>query len=66
MKIELVKLPPRAMQIAKLVIGGHSNAEIGKILAIKERTVKDYMGRVMLACQVESRYELIAKYGRGA
>lgn len=64
MSIELVKLPPRAMQIAKLIIGGHSNAEIAKVLAIKERTVKDYLTRIFLATQCESRYEMIYKYGR--
>jgi DNA-binding NarL/FixJ family response regulator len=53
-------LTPRELAVARLALGGRSNADIAAELQISESTVKNHMSRVLAKCGVRSRTQLIA------
>lgn len=55
-----MKMSSREVQIARLVVQGHTNKEIGFRLRLAEGTVKVYLYRLYAKMQLSSRYELIA------
>lgn len=54
-------LTTREQEIARLVVDGRSNDEIGAALAIATKTVEGHLGRVFDRLGIESRAELSAR-----
>lgn len=50
-------LTPREEQILTLVAEGHSNKEVGRLLALREKSIKHVMTRVLRKLQVRNRTE---------
>lgn len=56
-----VQVEKRTLQVAELILGGLSNAEIGARLKIEERTVKKYVGKLLRFHGKRNRVELAVK-----
>jgi DNA-binding NarL/FixJ family response regulator len=54
------RLTARELSVARLALGGQSNADIGETLGITQSTVKHHMGRILAKCGVRSRTQLLA------
>ena len=54
-------LSPRQSEVLGLIVRGASNARIGAVLRISERTVEDHVAAIIGRAQVGSRAQLIAK-----
>lgn len=53
------RLPPRQLEILRLLVYGLSNREIARHLDISEGTVKTHMGRILPALGVHTRAEAV-------
>ncbi len=53
-------LTARESEIVSLIAGGHSNADIAKMLFLSEHTVKDHTKNIYRKLDVHSRFELTA------
>jgi DNA-binding CsgD family transcriptional regulator len=53
-------LTARELSVARLALGGQSNADIAATLGISQSTVKHHMSRVLAKCGVRSRTQLLA------
>ncbi|MDO4553010.1 MAG: helix-turn-helix transcriptional regulator [Bacillota bacterium] len=58
-------LTRREREVAELLVQGHTNADIAKILIISEHTVKDHVKSIYRKLNVHSRFELSARTDRG-
>ena len=58
-KARLELLTPRERQVAALVALGYTNAEIGRKLAISEKTVETHRRNVMTRLELRNRAELV-------
>jgi RNA polymerase sigma factor (sigma-70 family) len=56
---QLARLTPRERQVLKLVVDGHHNREVARVLGISPRTVEVYKARVMDKLQVDRLPDLI-------
>lgn len=54
------KLTNRELEVLRLLCYGLTNREISKKLSISEHTVKDYIKKIMLKTEVNSRSKIIA------
>lgn len=54
------KISPREQEVARLIIQGYSNQQIGETLFISINTVKAHVKKIYAKCDVNSRYELMA------
>lgn len=54
----------REKEVFRLIIGGHSNAEIAGDLFISENTVKFHIKNILKKTQCSNRTELIQKIGK--
>ena len=52
-------LTTREQQIVQLVVQGHSNKQVARMLGIAPQTVKNHLYSIMKKLQVESRTELV-------
>jgi DNA-binding NarL/FixJ family response regulator len=59
---DLARLPPKLLQISKMIIKGGSNKEIANRLDITENTVKTQIKRLYEKMNVSKRSEFITKY----
>lgn len=55
-----LKLQPRQRQVADLMMTGKTNKEIGRVLAICEKTVKAHCTAIFKKAQVRNRTEFLA------
>ena len=51
-------LSPREVDVARLIVGGHSNKEIAERLSMSEATAKKHVGHLMLKLELEDRLQL--------
>lgn len=58
-------LSPQERKIPPLVADGKTNKEIGEILGLSDRTVKNYLSNIYLKLQVTRRSQLAAVFARG-
>jgi DNA-binding NarL/FixJ family response regulator len=56
-----VRLSPREITILRLVAGGYSNKEIGKMLSIADGTVKNHMSDIMTKLEARDRTHAVLK-----
>jgi DNA-binding NarL/FixJ family response regulator len=59
------KLTKKEERIARLILQGHSNKDIGKELFISEKTVKTHVGHIFRKLGIKSRFQLTANYFSG-
>ena len=59
--LDINRLTPREIQIAKLVAKGLTNAQIGKQLWIQENSVKQALKRIFRKLEVSSRAQMVAR-----
>jgi DNA-binding NarL/FixJ family response regulator len=57
----LVQLTERETQVARLLVLGHTNAEIADVLVISQRTVETHRARLLEKLGVRTRAELVQK-----
>jgi DNA-binding CsgD family transcriptional regulator len=57
----MCRLNARHQDVLWLISKGLTNAEIGRHLGLSERTVKDYVGRLLLVPEASNRTELIGR-----
>lgn len=61
-KVKPTKLSARELQIATLVVEGHSSAEIGKLLSIVAHTVKFHLYSIYQITGFTSRAKFIVNF----
>lgn len=58
-RAQMLELSPRQLEVAKLVVDGLSNAEIGQELQISPRTVSTHLEHIYDRLEIRSRVELV-------
>lgn len=59
---ELAKLPPKLLQISKMIVDSDSNKKIAASLDVSENTVKSQIKRLYEKLNISKRSEFITKY----
>lgn len=59
-------LTKREREVVRLLCQGHSNKGIAEALGLSEFTVHSHIARIMYRTSMNSRFELIAKFGHGS
>ncbi|TPV94461.1 MAG: FHA domain-containing protein [Myxococcales bacterium FL481] len=58
-RAQILELSPRQLEVARLVVDGLSNAEIGQQLQISPRTVSTHLEHIYDRLEIRSRVELV-------
>ena len=58
-RTDIGPLTTREQQIVRLVVQGHSNKQVARMLGIAPQTVKNHLYSIMKKLKVESRTELV-------
>ena len=61
----VAKLSAQELRVLALVADGRTNKEIGTLMGLSPKTVKNYLGRVFQKLQVSRRSEAAARFVRG-